>query len=345
MSPIDPRELKATRTGSVISDHRACPKCGYDLLGLRTGDACPECGRVIAEPPKRTSRVLTMADAPPAELRRFSVGLGVLFVSMLVSVFSFAASTLVDREAPPLLGLALGAAWIAGVVLITPPRRKQDAGGGVAGGLRWSARITQAGWFGASAVSMIVDAASPGGWVLTTLQISAMVLLWGGTLGMLPLVMVLRRLAEWGMDDSLSEQLRFIAMAFAAFGFAFVTGGVTAELLPSIALAASTLMFVTLWLVIVSTVLLLHALWKLVGLTLWARRAIAANQAKEARVRERAEAARARTEQERVPVAPAFELKDGFVDPEPTAKPSPTGGHTHRIEARDEGDPYELSPE
>ncbi|MFG0327530.1 MAG: hypothetical protein ACF8SC_09730 [Phycisphaerales bacterium JB037] len=345
MSPIDPRELKATRTGSVISDHRACPKCGYDLLGLRTGDACPECGRVIASPPKRKSRVLTMADAAPAELRRLMTGLGFLFFSMLLSIGSFAASALVDRQAPPLLGLVLGAAWFAGVVLVTPPRRKQDTGGGTAKGLRWSARITQAGWLGASAISMIVDAASPGGWVLTTLQISAMVLLWGGTLGMLPLVMVLRRLAEWGMDDSLSERLRFIAMAFAAFGFAFVTAGVTAELMPPVSYAAGLVVFVTLWLVIISTGLLLHSLWKLVGLTLWAQRAIAANEAKEARVRERAEAARARTERERVPVAPAFELKDGFVEPEPTVKPAPTGGHTHRIDARDDGDPYELSPD
>lgn len=76
--PIDESQLgnHPLKGGSVILEDEACPKCDYNLKGLRRGGVCPECGRGISAR-KRGKRAL-MIDAPRGYLR----GLMLVFLMM-----------------------------------------------------------------------------------------------------------------------------------------------------------------------------------------------------------------------------------------------------------------------
>ena len=111
----------------VITTDRPHEQCDYNLVGLKTGDRCPECGLPIpilgAGAP---GWVIT--DAGVAYLERFGLGAVTMAVSVLMLGFGvvwtlaeFPWGNGYTEEMGVVVALA-GLAWACGVWVITQPR-------------------------------------------------------------------------------------------------------------------------------------------------------------------------------------------------------------------------------
>lgn len=130
--PIDESQLgnHPLKGGSVILDDEKCPKCDYNLKGLKRGGVCPECGRGISAR-KRGKRPL-MIDAPRRYLRSLIAvlllmgwaGIGAFAVA-IVPAITFSLPILratVLAEKISVIALAAGGVaslgWASGALLL-----------------------------------------------------------------------------------------------------------------------------------------------------------------------------------------------------------------------------------
>ncbi|HWB21107.1 MAG TPA: hypothetical protein VG711_12455, partial [Phycisphaerales bacterium] len=110
--------------GLPIDDDRACRNCGYNLRGLMTDKACPECGTPISEPRRRVD-VFSAADT--STRKAVSLGLALLGWSVLIAAVArmALAITLVgtrDYVQGYLVLITFNAlAWTVGACILTGP--------------------------------------------------------------------------------------------------------------------------------------------------------------------------------------------------------------------------------
>lgn len=203
--------------GSVILEDEACPKCDYNLKGLRRGGVCPECGRGISAR-KRGKRAL-MIDAPRGYLR----GLMLVFLMMgwagigafLIAVVPMIVFSLPILRATGLASVlsvvamvgALGGSmsWSLGAVLLCRTRPGFTESNPEDRRLvRWIL-LTQPMWpvaFVLAGVGLMTGAGA--------LDYAAYSCAFVAALGLVPTALRLAEFADWADDLNLGMQLRTV---------------------------------------------------------------------------------------------------------------------------------------
>lgn len=110
-----------TISDPIVQD-RPCPRCSYNLKGLRTGDRCPECGTPIKRA-ARAQQATAISDVPIDYLRVMRIGamlvcigLPLGAIAMVVGIVMINSGT---ANADVFLIASLGfACWYAGVFLL-----------------------------------------------------------------------------------------------------------------------------------------------------------------------------------------------------------------------------------
>jgi hypothetical protein len=239
--PIHERLFFAPKVAqATIAEDRPCQRCSYNLVGLKIGARCPECGTPITGP-GAARFVSTMADAPVPYLERLRSGAAIMGVggAALLLTFAILIVALAVRGPvmiPPLLVMLASVVWLVGVWIVTEPcqdgTKEGLSGKGAWAWSRVGSRVTQAAWvlsmlliFVAGAIHSQGQAAfaaqvaaNPGAFPLSaTAPITAFVRWCGafGTLsafvaiaGLAVLAIHLARMADWAHDSALAARLR-----------------------------------------------------------------------------------------------------------------------------------------
>lgn len=236
--PTDQRPQNTALDAQFIGDHVKCGGCGYDLYGLRVGNPCPECSRIIL-PPQRRSRSSNLVDAPIGYIRRLAVGfalmaMGVTLLAAALALLAGPRPAVIGLQGPaytmnvptlrfssfiaPQLGLALiGAAtavWFAGVFVIgmrrpvfekpNPLREAQWSR------LAWASRVTQACFVAAPCVAALGATLAPSAPILRPITLIATIaLVVIGLVGWWPTGWLTSEIADWASDTDLSRQIRY----------------------------------------------------------------------------------------------------------------------------------------
>lgn len=228
MCPLDPKYLARITGGLRIEDDRYCTKCGYNLVGLKTSQKCPECGRPIDEAtfgrPEPERKLLIVRDPGPfgatsvryqRALASRATGLGMAGVAMMVLL-----PPALLKPSPVTAGFALAAtiAWFIGSWRITGPRevargsKVDPAREGV--GLRAWARTLQVLWvFVAAQVLLAVIPAAPLAGSSTRFITMAWFTVPAAMAGLFPLVWHVSGLGFWVGDTSLAFFMRSMTWA------------------------------------------------------------------------------------------------------------------------------------
>lgn len=277
--PIDPRELaNFTAADEVIAFDRPCPKCDYNLRGLRFGGRCPECGHPIQRGRGSTRFADNLTDAPLAYLRTLRAGFGLMALGSLAGVAAFLTLPLAPSEAVRAALYAVvfvaSMAWWAGLYLVTAPRPLDretipDAileSAALAAASRWG----QASWvLAAVALAGAGYASAPFGFGFA---VAAAALAFVGLLGLVPLAVRLSSLADWAGDTGLGNRLRTAACGIAFGGTLFAIGqlaGLTGWAPAGVLRLLGMLMF---WLAVLGYLLFLVSVLQLAHMAVWAIR-------------------------------------------------------------------------
>jgi hypothetical protein len=198
---------------------RPCRSCGNPVVGLHPGDPCPHCGEVLQPGLVRTFGRTSLLDATKPYLRTMAVAGVFLLVGWVGMIVGLVIRGTMDWRNGALLLVAAGAAWWVGVFLITRPRPR-IAGVDTDPATEWivarlAARLTQTAWV----IAGLADAAAApagavgSGWIaagptVTGLDVVYYVALVVGSLGLVPLLVVLANLAYWAGESESSNSYR-----------------------------------------------------------------------------------------------------------------------------------------
>jgi len=237
--------------GRSVEFDRPCLSCGYNLLGLKIADRCPECGTPISGKAayRPTQSIFQM---PTAYLTRLRLS-GTL---MLVATIPFVASALgfivcarlsYARGIPNVLGLASSLVWVAAVWTLLMPRPSQatlPANPNTEWSVcRWMGRISQCCWPLAFALGGLADAtANPA--LTNPLRTSALPFMIVAFVGVWPVCIYLARLATWAEDDGLASRLRMLPWALIICAGATIIA--SAFILPSLGSGILTFLLIPL---------------------------------------------------------------------------------------------------
>lgn len=208
----------------VITGPRRCPSCDYELVGLRAGDRCPECGTPVRGG-KITFADTTMAAAPVSYLRRLAIG-GTLFsYGSVLAIIAFLVGAIRLRRGampwPEAIAATLAAAVMAaGIVLITAPRQ---TGGGerVDTALEYRAARLLARWcawgwviaLGAIGVQIALLVLGRGiAGIFHPTRIAIIVGLLLGLVAAAAIALWIRHLSEWAGDTTTAERFKLLPL-------------------------------------------------------------------------------------------------------------------------------------
>lgn len=292
MSPVDPSKIKGIKP-HLIDHDRPCINCGYNLVGLMSNVVCPECGRKINIKKKDLPRYGdNLVNAPMGWLAGFATAGMLLFVGS-IGVFGASAVAVAmwgRNLIPPVIATAFAILWLAGVVLVTRPRpvtkattiepRKEWRQ------LRWFARGTQVFWLIGAGLLLGFSATAPIWFVWASIPCFGI-----ATAGMIPLCILLSNLAYWGSDSTLAGHCRACAWAIGFSGLLLTLHYInvfTGARLMGGAIAA----MISLALVITAAFPFLYMIFvcfQLQAMSRWAMFNHATAEAKDERLRQRAE--------------------------------------------------------
>lgn len=224
--PIDESQLAnhPSNEGAVILDDETCPKCGYNLKGLRRSGVCPECGHGITAR-KRGKRSL-MIHAPRGYLRSLVVillimawaGVGAFVVSILPTIIFMLPILRVTPIAGKVSGMALIGAFIAslgwtlGTILLCRTRPTENDTIPEDRRLIPYIIFTQPLWPVAFALAGIGMSGIADGTVFTIAYLCAL----PAAFGLVPTALRLSEFADWADDLNLSMHFRAVGLALGA---------------------------------------------------------------------------------------------------------------------------------
>lgn len=245
-------ELRYYGKGDTGASARNCATCGHNLSGVDPQGSCPECGTSISATKYRDDPLSSM---PLDVIRAFRLGGWIAAVCMMMSIGWIAATMI--RSFPPLVEslpwIVIAAIWVWSAFLLTPTMAVREAvsrGFGARSQWRTIARWSQLAWIGSTSIA-VIDAAitsptSASALVLQVLGIASMVV---GVIGLVMLLVLMERLAEWVRDDvaqrsfnwaiwvlPVSLGLGVVQQSFGISGlFGLLTGGIVLLQLSAIA--------------------------------------------------------------------------------------------------------------
>lgn len=208
---VDPGSLPRSVLAPIGAD-RPCHECGYNLIGLRPGDQCPECGHHIPIP--RTGvKGDNLTDAPIAYLRRLALSVtGAALVTALAVMSTMLAAA---SASLPLAyaGVAFSLLFAAAVqpVLQQRPIGERTVPDQVLDHPRWRRviRLSAAMWPVFSVVVALWASAGAYAWKIEPVAAVARVLFFIlASASLTPLILYLAALASWAGDGSLASRLR-----------------------------------------------------------------------------------------------------------------------------------------
>lgn len=193
----------------LIDRDTPCPRCQYNLRGLKPTDRCPECGDPIRLAMTRRNDAGSLIEAPHRYLRLLAAGCVMLACGAVLAAFTggaIAGGLLVAGPAAAIV-LALGClSWAAGVWVVTRPRQLANPGkinpAQERRLARWSARMTQSGavLLGLSLVGVAMGGPGPMLWIGLVGGLVAL-------LGLAPLCLWLADLAWWASAEDTHDRL------------------------------------------------------------------------------------------------------------------------------------------
>lgn len=211
-----PGSSKAAIHGRVVLGDRPCPNCEYNLVGLRTGGLCPECGTPIRVSQRRDGN---MGDAPPAFLRAQALaawmvvaGAGGVLLGVCGAVLLSALGK--SMIGPCVLGIGAGGALAWGVGQLSRPRWVPP-GAGVDTkrewrAARWMARLAVCAWPVAFLLLMFAGLrpGAPLSPVPAVYVVSGGIAFLLGSFGLLVVPAYAALLADWATDSDLAARLK-----------------------------------------------------------------------------------------------------------------------------------------
>ncbi|MEM8835656.1 MAG: hypothetical protein AAGD00_07540 [Planctomycetota bacterium] len=220
----------------VITGARTCVGCGYDLRGLREGDQCPECGRVIALDLVR--RMGYLGEASRAYLYTMLLGFALTFVGMIgvflrmVTVPKLGVQHAIDLGTF-VVYTGFIAAWLLGTWIVLRDRpedlRRAEGDGQRAPRehvwLRRTILLMELAWVPAIVLDY-VSGLSAAGNSAGLIRIASFSLYVVGAGGLLPLSFYLGVIATWARDSGIAIRLQSMGWVMSAAGVCLVLLGV-----------------------------------------------------------------------------------------------------------------------
>lgn len=238
--------------GSEITYDLACSGCGYNLIGLRMGKNCPECGRLIAAAPKWTWD--NLCQAPIGYIRLLGLGFSMMALAIFLSAAALALpiATRVGVSTPGLhpsfYALGIAALWVGGLLIVCRPRPNFEGAEKSAFewlGLKSISVLTQCGFLVAALLWILVasitgatagpapglpgtgvPAPTPAGAsaLAPILGVIAWVFAGIGLAGWAPTALLLARYADWASDTRKADLLRYSVFGMVFFTASLVLG-------------------------------------------------------------------------------------------------------------------------
>jgi hypothetical protein len=286
-NPLLPKALRNPAKDPFATD-RPCPRCEYNLRGLKPGMNCPECGLLIVTAAKAMAGDESLTSAPRWYLKMLAWSLCTCALSAFLGIFALIQQRPQSINWVIILGIVAACGWITGVWFASQPK-PQSVVQRVAPRMqmrypRWAARLTQICWLGLPmgiGISAHLDAAAMQTAAMTGIAFARPVistaLLWGGWIsaliaifGMIVVCYLLADLAEWASDSSLAERFGLAGIGLPlgtpiAIG-AFYTYGMFGPI-TLLAVIAGVLGCIA---VIMSMGVLAHGVGQLAYLAIWA---------------------------------------------------------------------------
>ncbi len=219
--PVDPSTLPANL--DVLIDYdRPCGACGYNLVGLRLSDRCPECGAPIKRPLSLQLASCDFARWTSDELRTLAWcfrGLAVLALAMPVCAWWW--STTVGRLFPGLaaaltIGLAGVLPWLTWMISRVPPSLEAVMAGGQVTVERpawwWNVRVMARA---ASVLPMLAAMPAllltfgPNASIAPTLEGTRVIFATAASLGTFPLLLLIALFAGEAHDERIEDIARW----------------------------------------------------------------------------------------------------------------------------------------
>jgi hypothetical protein len=265
---------------AFIAADRPCPRCGYNLRGLKAGGRCPECGQPIRSAAK--SRFLdTLTDAPIAYLRVLALGAWLMALGSLgsaLAMFAAAAAGVLSANAAIYAGtvavwVLCAVAWWVGVYIVTAPRRGGIANTDAAAEWRILRRVNRGlqGFWVAGAILAGASAAVPSP-LDGFLARAGLLCCVAALAGIVPLCVQLADLAAWANETGLADQFRVAAWGLTLFGSAALLAVPVGVAVRSVGSTVGFVIFVTNGIAILSVIVFFICLVGLARTCTWAIR-------------------------------------------------------------------------
>lgn len=234
--PLDARHLVLLNRGAPYDRDVHCGSCGYNLIGLRASQPCPECGSLnlpFGDDAKDYGPAVILRDPgrffdAPADYRRdLTRALTLAGVVVPAMLAAFAWTLITPHFVPAIAALIFALIWLRTMGPLIEPRRVAKSGL-INTRTEWLrsrvvAAATQPLWLSAVIVAILMIAPiTPPSWAQRVLDIVAGILGLTALAGTASVMVILSNIAYWAGDSRLAFQARasalFLPIAAAILG-------------------------------------------------------------------------------------------------------------------------------